>query len=49
MLFASIRPALVEIILSLAGDATPMEPPALVEEYRRVAAETLAVYEGRPG
>lgn len=31
-------------LLSLAGDATPLEPKALVEEYRRVARETLEVY-----
>lgn len=35
-------------LLSLAGDATPLAPPALVEEYRRVARETLAVYEAPP-
>jgi len=31
-------------LLSLAGDAAPLEPTVLVEEYRRVARETLEVY-----
>lgn len=35
-------------LLSLAGDATPLSPPALVEEYRCVARATLEVYAGSP-
>jgi len=31
-------------LLSLAGDATPVAPPELVEEYRRVARATAEVY-----
>jgi len=36
-------------LLSLAGDATPIAPDALVEAYRKAARETLAVYEAHAG
>jgi proteasome accessory factor B len=33
-------------LLSFAGSAAPLSPPALVERYRGIARETLALYEG---
>jgi proteasome accessory factor B len=33
-------------LLSFGGDAVPMEPPEMVERFRSIARETLAVYGG---
>jgi proteasome accessory factor B len=40
------RDAFARWLLSFAGDVVPVEPLALVEDFRRLAAETLALYDG---
>ena len=35
-------------LLSFAGDARPLEPPALVDAFRELVRQTLARYEGAP-
>jgi hypothetical protein len=33
-------------LLSFAGDARPVSPPALVEAFEQIVRQTLACYEG---
>lgn len=40
------RDAFARWLLSFGGDAVPVEPPALVDEFRQLAARTRAVYAG---
>jgi hypothetical protein len=35
-------------LLSFAGDAEPVAPPGLVDDYRSLAEQTLATYAGTP-